>query len=198
MIGCKSSDSSKTDPNAVKDVFKRYQTAITNNDGEAAVKLLDQRTVNWYSQSLKDAIEIPRDELERLIFLRKLMVLKLRHHYSLDQLKSFDGKAIIIDAVEKGWMNKAVVSDLKITKVTFEDHAAQAYVSSVKSTPMFHFRYQHNEWKLALWKLLYVTNKHLEEIVKESGMSEEEYILLSLEAEAGFKVDATILNGPRI
>ena len=72
---------------AVEDLFTEYQTAIELKQYGKAAGLIDQKSVEYYNQVIKLALETERKKLGEVNFNSKLMALALRQNYSKKQLK---------------------------------------------------------------------------------------------------------------
>ncbi|MBL8799407.1 MAG: hypothetical protein JNM56_36325, partial [Planctomycetia bacterium] len=93
------------DQAAMRGLLEQYRKALGAADGEAFVKILDSKTVQWHAEAAKEAETATKAELAKLGLLRRLMVLRLRHEYKKDALAKLSGPEVIVTAVKKGWIN---------------------------------------------------------------------------------------------
>ena len=76
----------------VHESFEYYRTAILSEDGETAVQYLNQASINYYDDMLKDALYLKESEFEERTILDKLMILRLRMNFSAKELKNMNGR----------------------------------------------------------------------------------------------------------
>ena len=74
---------------AVEDLFEEYKAAIEQKQYGKAAGLIDQKSVEYYNQVIKLALERERKQLGEVNFNSKLMALALRQNYSKKELKDF-------------------------------------------------------------------------------------------------------------
>ena len=84
----------------VEDLFVAYQDAIQKGQFGKAASFIDQKSVEYYNQIKKLALESERKKLGEVNFNSKLMALALRQEFSKKQLKDLTGEQVFAFAAE--------------------------------------------------------------------------------------------------
>lgn len=186
-----SSASAMADEEAkVQQAFQTYRKALLDQNGKAAWEVVDSHTQEYYEDIAKDCLSLKREDLVRLDMLTKFMILRIRLEFREEQLKTFNGAKIFILGVEKGWISKSTVQQLKrMDKVTIDRNFAQGYIAQAPDIPVFYFIREEDGWKVALWQSFEIGNISLRQMAKENGMSEDEYIKAMLEQVSKYQVE---------
>jgi hypothetical protein len=180
----------------VLQAFAACQSALLAEDGLAALNLVDMKTVQWYQDALDHALTMPRSELDRLTFSHKYIILRLRHELSQAELEASSGEEIFVRAVNRGWIDRASVENVELGQVQVQGGEAWISLQLAPEQPAFQLVKEYGQWKVALYKLLPLADSAIEQIVAESGLAEDEFIVLALEAATGLRVDEGIFDGP--
>lgn len=104
----------------VEDLFTEYKTAIEQKQYGKASSLIDQKSVEYYNQVIKLALETERKKLGAVNFNSKLMALALRQNYSKKQLKDLTGEQVFAFAAENHLNPMDSISQYTIAKTVME------------------------------------------------------------------------------
>ncbi|MCL2328529.1 MAG: hypothetical protein FWC39_08470 [Bacteroidetes bacterium] len=169
--------------------FENYKAAILNDKGEDAIKFIDSRTIKYYSDMLELVKTADSTKIETLSILDKLMVFTIRHQTSQEDILSFDGKSLLIYAIESGMVGKNSVANNSIGEVTINNNFAKGqFITNKQKTPFyFHFYKEDNQWKIDLTSIFPVSVAAFEQVANESEMNQNEYLFLLLEMISGTK-----------
>jgi len=180
----------------VLNAFENYKTAILNNEGGDAIKFIDSRTIKYYSDMLELVKTADSKQIETLSILDKMMVLIIRHRCSKEEILNFNGKSLVIYAIESGMIGKNSVTNLSIGSIVVDKNFAKGQVvSSGQKMPLYmHFYKEDNQWKIDLTSLFLISNLALKKMADESGMNQNEYIFSLLEIISGKKPSGEILK----
>lgn len=74
----------------VHEAFEAYCTAVLADDGEKAVEYLNQGTIKYYDDILKDALYLNESEFEQKTIMDRMMILRLRMNFTEEELKNMD------------------------------------------------------------------------------------------------------------
>jgi hypothetical protein len=190
----------------VLQAFAAYQSALLAGDSLAALNMVDMETVQWYQDVLDQALNAPRSELNQFTFSRKYTVLRVRHELSREELEAASGEEIFVRAVNQGWIDRASVENVKLGQVQVQDGtatisaqlAAQLASQLAPEQPVFQLVKEYGQWRMALYKQLPPVDAAIEQMIAESGLSENEFIVLALEAATGLQAHESIFEGPRV
>ncbi len=179
----------KSESNLVRKSFEDYKTAILNDEGGQAVQFVDSRTIAYYSKMLDLVKTADSGKVNSLSILDKLMVLAVRHRTGKADILSFDGRALFVHAIKSGMVGKSSVADNSIGEVTINGHFAKGqFLYKGQKTPIFfHFYKEQEQWKVDLTSIFGVSTVAFENMAKESGETENDYILHLLEMISGEK-----------
>ncbi len=182
------------DKKLISNVFNNYKTAILNDKGEEAVKYVDQRTIKYYNDMLDLVKNADSAKVEKLSMLDKLMVLAIRHRTSKEEILKFEGRSLLIYAINSGMVGKNSVSNQNVGDITINDSFAKGqFISSGQKTPFFfHFYKANSEWKIDLTSLFPISNMALKKMVETYGANETSYILSMLKMVTGKEPDSKI------
>ena len=78
----------------VEDLFDAYKVAIEQEQYEKAATLIDQKSVEYYNQVIKLALETERTKLGAVNFNSKLMALAVRQEFSKKEIKDLTGEEV--------------------------------------------------------------------------------------------------------
>lgn len=175
--------------NLVKQSFSAYKSAILNDNGEDAAKLVDSRTIKYYGDMLDLVKNADSASVDSLAIMDKLIVFLIRLKASREEISSFNGQKLFAYAVNSGMVGKNSVSNNSSGPITIDKNFAKSQlVVNGKSQPLyFHFYKEDNQWKMDLTSLFPMTNRAFQNMADESGENTNEYLLSLLE----------ILNGKK-
>jgi hypothetical protein len=181
-------------PEAVRAVFVGYKSAILNSRGDEAISYLARPTIDQYEKYRILALTAPEDELRGEGFMTRMQVLMLRQRVPLEKLEAMDGHALLVHAVNEGWIGKNSVSGVELGEVQINENFAAAGVllAGAPSPQVFQFMGEEGTWKLDLLFTLKAAEPALRQKAKEAGMEEDQMILLLLETVSGRRADPNI------
>lgn len=189
--------SGQSDNERIAEVFQKYRTSLLADDGQAAWSVVDAHTQEYYAEALHDALSMPKADLDRLDFLHKFMILRLRHEFRKPELQRFTGEKIFVLGVTNGWISKATVQNLKpFHQIVVDGNYATAYIREAPDVPLFHFIKEKTGWKLALTKTFEFASSTMDQARQQSGLSERDYIIALLKAVSKYRFDEAIFEGP--
>lgn len=169
----------KKDISAIQASFGKYKTAVLNDRGEEALKYVDSRTIVYYAKISEAVKNADSTDLEKLSLIDKMTVLLFRHRAPAEQLLSYDGEGLFVYAIGEGMVSKNSVASSSLKKITIDDNFAKAqFVSDGEPTPYyFHFYKENGAWRLDLTSLIKIGALAIEQLVAQSDMEENEFIL---------------------
>lgn len=184
---------------AVRDSFLDYKASILAGDGAAAAALVTQRTHALYRGFADGALTLDKPGLDGLPVMDRMSVLQLRHQMTRQQLESMSGSEIVAYAVDHGWIGKDGAARLQVGHFTVDGSSATAPIlgGDGKET-LLRMRFTREEgiWRLDLVELMALTRVAVVQAIRQTGMTEDEFILFALEAASGRKPGPEIWNPP--
>lgn len=187
----------ETDKAAIEKTFLQYREALLKGDGVEAAKLVDSQTIAMYDEALTNAMKMSRRNLARLDFFSKFIVLRLRHEFNKSELEKMTGRELFVIGVERGWISKSIVSNVKqLAKIKVDLYKASASFPQAPNVMALVFLNESGQWKLALWQLYEFINIAMKDEIAKSGLTEDQFIINALGPISSKKVDERILEGP--
>ncbi len=189
--GCQPSDTPEAA--AVRTCFNDYLTAIGNKDGKAAVAIVDSRTVTYYDTILDHALKSKSDVVRGLPILDKTMVLMLRSRVPADELRKMDARAVFIHTVDEGWVaTDRTIFDIGQIDVNGDRAFGQHLMRGQETPYKCRFVKEDGKWKIDITSLYSSGEAEFEKAIKESQMSEDDFLTRVLSMTAKKPVDASI------
>jgi len=183
----------------VREAFLGYRTAILTGDGETAAELVTERTRTLYREFADDALTLDKPGLDGLHVMDRISVMQLRHQMTRQQLESMNGGEIVAYAVDHGWIGKDGAARLQIGNFTVEGDSASAPIlgGDGKETLLrMRFAREQGLWRLDLVEMMALTRVAIAQAIRQTGLTEDEFILFALEATSGRKPGPEIWSPP--
>lgn len=170
--------SAQKDEDRIKTAFESYKTAIMADNGVEASKYLDSHTYQYFAQLLNHIRSSDSLTLESLSVSDKFAVLMIRHIATKKEILGFTNKGILVYALNHGMSGKNTLEGMTPGKVTIRNGVAKiALLKNRKKTDQeFHFNLENGEWKIDLTKMIAGTEKEFNQLLKETGKEENEFI----------------------
>jgi len=184
---------------AVRDSFLGYKSAILTGDGETAAELVTERTHALYRGFADSALTLDKPGLDALHVMDRMSVMQLRHQLNRRQLESMSGEEIVAYAVDHGWIGKDGAARLQVGDFTVDGDFATAPIlgGDGKETLLrMRFAREGGVWRLDLVEMMALTRVAIAQAIRQTGMSEDAFILVFLEAASGRKPDPDIWSPP--
>jgi len=182
------------EPEAVSESFQSYKSAILDQKGESAVRLVTKRTVEEYQKYVDWALSADRKTLESLSFINRFQTFLLKHRIPLDTLKKLNGRSTFVYAVDRDWIGKNGVIRTTLGEIDVADKRANAEViiGGQKVPNRFQFIKEEGIWKFDLIQVMRDTDQALKVAAKQKGLSENEFMFSLIETISGKKVNDSI------
>ena len=189
VIACSSSNSSENntqEQDLVKAAFEGYKAAILKDAGNEAVQFLDSKTIQYYSELLETVLNADSAKVSSLNIMDKLQTLTVRALVDKEKLLSFDGKQLLAHTIEIGMTSKSVAGSQLENIVIDKDFAKGQFSANGEEAPVyFSFHKEEGDWKLDLTSIFHLSTTVFQQMIKESGQNENEFIISILEPLVG-------------
>lgn len=182
----------------IRAVFAGYRTALLARDGESAVNLLSQSTIDYYGEMQQLALYGSRETVQSLSLVNQMQVLLLRLRLEPARLKGMSPRQLMVHAVDQGWIGENSVLKTRIGPVSVEGRVAiaNAIVDGQTSALTFRFVNEAKGWHLDLVPTVQASNAALQLAAKQRGVSELDFISLLVESAVGRKVGPSVWQPP--
>ena len=176
--GCKKDKADSVEQAAVRKCFADYKAALLAEDGAKAKSLVDKGTLEYYGKMKKLALEATATETRKLKVVDKIIVLLQRHMIPIEKLQKMTGEDLFVHGVDQGWIGREAMLSNDIGDVTVNGSSASGvHIVNGKETPLhWDFRLEDDQWKIDLLPLMPHGEKAVNELIKDSGFSEEDFL----------------------
>jgi hypothetical protein len=174
---------SNDDMVAVEANFNAYKTALINNQGSEAAKLITSRSISYYESIREQALEASEAEVRSLSLPDKILVLSTRHRIASAKLLEMNGAELFAYGTEEGWTDISRMEKSEIDNISVQDDRAIGYIvfdGQQTDVPYYYIK-EDGIWKFALWVQAQSSEEVLEEGIKYLGVTEDEYLMMLLE-----------------
>jgi hypothetical protein len=178
---------------AIKACYAAYEQAVLDQDGKAAVNCIATPSIEYSENLRKLTLTADKKTVQGLSIFQKLSVLRCRLQVPVAELQKMTGKDFFAYGIAKGWTDKDSVAKNDIGKISVSGTTAKAFHVYVgRPTPFqWTFRKEKDEWKLDIYAAAFIEIA-LKQVVKQSGQSEDEFLVTLIELVAEEKVDESI------
>lgn len=104
----------------VEDLFENYKVAVQQRDFEQAASMIDRKSVEYYNQIIKLALETERKKLGAVNFNSKLVALALRQEFSKKEIKDLTGEEVFAFAGKNHLNPMDSIGQFTIAKTVME------------------------------------------------------------------------------
>jgi len=172
--------------------FERYKKAALAGEGAAAAQELDSNTVHYYADLRTAALSAP--DIHGMPPTDKLIIVRMRHELSPDQLAAFDGRSVLGYIIGKRWINSAQIGSGEIGKVTVTGSRADAelLMNGKPTAEPLVYRKEKAGWRLDLTAKSEMMKKSFAALVERMKLPEDEVILKMVKDATGRPVPVTV------
>ena len=182
----------------VQQCFDNYKAAILEGRGEDAARLISQSTEDYYTKMRKVTLNADSAEVSGMGLIDKLLVLIARLKVSRSEMEAMDGIGFFVYAVDEGMVGKESVINLELGNVEVTGNSATGQITvNGQATPLSFTFYREGPWKLDLTSIFDGTSAALNQMVQQSGMAENAFIMLTLQGLTGTYPDPDIWHPDR-
>jgi hypothetical protein len=181
----------------VTEAFNGYKSSILNDKGDDAVYYVDTNTIKYYEKVLELAKNADRKEMASLSLFDKFMVIIIRYRVTKEDIFSFDGKKLLIYAINNGMVGKDSVVDNSMGEVVLINEnlaKGEMLVHGKKGYIYIYFHRENGAWKIDLTSIIDVAGIALKKTMEDSGQTEDDFIFSIIELSFGKKPDSNIWN----
>ncbi len=184
----------KKEEKLVRETFENYKYALLNDKGEDAAKIVDSRTIKYYSDLQELVRNADSFQVESLSLLDKYIVFSIRHRATKTEILSFGQNGLLVYSINSGMVSKNSVVNSSVGEVTVDrDFAKGQILANGKKAPFyFNFYKEEGHWKINLTSLYSMSTMAFKKMVDDSGQTENEFLFTLLELMNGKKPGAEI------
>jgi len=133
----------------ILDVFDAYNAALNNNDGAAAIALIDDKYFEDFQHMLIAARSAKREQVFRMRPSERSRIATMRNRLSYEELKTLDARGAIKTLIDRG-SERSSGLDITLGKIKFKRPRATAplIVEGFETKHILEFVQADNVWKL--------------------------------------------------
>lgn len=178
--------------------FDDYKAALQGDRGAEAAAFLSRSTVDYYEKVRDLALYATREELKPQSHVDVLQAMVLRSRIPAAEMRLMDGRALLVRAIDNGWVGKENFEPFSVAAVRVDGDKAVADMAPAAGTPTtpLDFVREGGEWLIDLVGLLQSTNQMFDMLITTQQLDREAFVLTVLSSLDGKPVDATVWNPP--
>ena len=178
----------------VREAFEAYRVAILNRDADSAHQKIDSNTKKYYAQMLQSALTDNKEKVKAKPILDQLIILRSRHQIPSAELPSMDGESFFKYAVNRGWIDPSSVRQAQLAEVEILGNTATTKIAkNGQAAPFgFDFNQEMDGWKIDLTSILAISEGAMQQLIRESGMSQTEFVIFLVESVSGSEVQDSV------
>ncbi|GLB53919.1 hypothetical protein NBRC110019_29600 [Neptunitalea chrysea] len=183
------------DEQQIRQVFTAYKEAVTNKDGITAYSLINQKTTSFYQRVWDDCKKADSITVSKYPFEEKLWVLTSRHLIPEDLANQLTVKEVFCFLLRKNWIHKEDLSMLEIGEMEIDGAFAIAQMQYNGADIPYFFQFEkegNGHWKVNLIEMLEAAGRNVEAIIAAGNLSENKFIIESIEKISGKKTNKKI------
>jgi hypothetical protein len=163
----------------IRSIFDVYTSAILNDQPEEALNAIDNKTIDYYKNILAEVKNADSSKISAMSLIDKITVLGVRARATKQEILDMKGSDVFIFAIKNGMVGKNSVVNNSVGDIIIDKNFAKGelLVNGKKTPVFFHFYKENDGWKLNLTELFSLGNVSLKQLVKESGKTENEYLI---------------------
>jgi len=179
---------------SVAQIWEAYRSAVLKADGKTAVDCVSSNTIELYQEYRDLAVSGDKKSIESQSMVNRMQILLMRHRIDPKLLRAMDGAAVFAHAVDKNWIGKNGVIRAGLEDISVSGSRATAKVTADgKSTgEHFHFVKEAESWKYDLGPTIKGADQALQQLARQKGLSDNEYIFSMISSLSGRKVTEAI------
>lgn len=173
----------QSNANDIQKCFKAYKAAIIEGRGSDAAELVDNNTLDYYARMLEMSIYADSATVQEVSMIDKMTIFTTRHRIPKDTLLTMNGRTFFIYAINSGMVGKNSVVSLDLGEIDISGQFAKGQiVSAGQASPLsFDFNRENEEWKMDITSIFPASEMTLNQMLKQNGLEENEYIFQMLQ-----------------
>ena len=189
-----------SEENIIRDTLTKYQNALLESKGDTACSLLTKNSLDDYTRAKSAALTMPSEKLSKLPMIEQILAVRLRLSLPFAELSELSALKICEFGVNNGLTSKDPLSKLKMGKLSLSGTKARGNIISGgkeltgENYPAFYFELENSAWKVSLVEISRLAESGIKQVIKDSQMSQEEFLLFSLSSVTGRSVTADVFN----
>jgi hypothetical protein len=153
VLVCSFAHATPTSPDALRQLYADYNTALLNKDGPKAAAFLHSNIVNVYGEALQLAKAATKDQLQGVPAHQKLIALYLRAAAAREDIAAMnEAPDVVAFMVRKGALRSDAQMSTDLRDFTFQGDEAFAslYASGRNTNLRLRFAKEAGAWKIDL------------------------------------------------
>ncbi len=184
IFSCKPEPAKKaTDAELIKECYSKYQEGLLQGKGTNVMGQVSKVSLDYYSEILRYAKGADSTAIVQSALTEKFTILLARQKIDSEMLVNMSDESFFIYVVEQGMIGKSSVDGLELGDVFVDGNTAKGAII-IKGVPQkyqFNFMKEGEDWKIDLINLMTISSDGLRAQISESPISEDEYILKTVE-----------------
>ncbi len=187
---------SQSEEEKVKQTFNSYKKAILSDKGNEAVNYIDSKTLNYYNSTLTKVKNADSLALINMNRLDRFTVLAFRYKASKEEILGFNARSLLVYAINSGMVGKNSVTNNTIGPVNINGNTATGQLMVNDNATPFQLRFnkESGQWKVDITSAFPIAEAAFENMMKNSTMDENMFLMMILSMMSGDKPKNNIWN----
>ena len=199
LLGMGSCQTTEREKAAIKSSFEKYKQAILAEDYSKVVDCLDHRTLSYYEDLRRQALEADSPTVAALPVLDEIMVLYVRALATREALDKLDSSTFLQFIFKNGLLEKKNFLGVELGAVKLEKQFAVAEILTAtiqrdlasdriqnrEGIPTLEFYKEAGTWKLSLVALMQDLNRYMSAAFAEKGFTKNEFVKKAVKEQTG-------------
>lgn len=151
----------KSDETTIKKVLANYQQVATRNKGIKAIRYIDQKSLNYYTDLLDMALYTDSNSIKNLSAVDRIMIGMIRDLNSDAVLSDLNGSMLYTQMVDNRSIGPESLKNFQIISIDIQDGMASAKVrvGQKESKLPLEFYFEEEQWKINLPSAFSILNE---------------------------------------
>ncbi len=180
----------------------RYFDAVVTQNGEDVASFMTAETFDWWTETIRKATVLKKDEVQKLSLYEQHSLLFLRLRFSSAELKSIDGRTYINRSYSQGWnssqalrkVREAFPRCIKRWDIEGANATLQLFYNGQPVPGAMKFKKETTGWKMDGIDQMRLIEERMKEVCRSSGLSVEAFVELMVSKSIGRPFPPEIWN----
>lgn len=196
LTGCQPAGSRAAALTEIRSVFTEFQQALAAKDGEGVLKTLTDSSVQKYEKLRTSALHASEETLKNMELIEQAEILKLRHSFTADELKTMNGEDLLVRLIEEGSLSSGLIARARLGEAVFQEDRClpKVYDGGSPTKVRLEFRPEKDGWKLHLPSADVASAEAIRTLMEREDLNREQVLLKIMKDLTGSDDDRSLLK----
>lgn len=173
----------------IPEVYESYVQALLSSNGNAAIPLVTQGTLDYYGEMRDLALYASEEKVRALPWVDKAVVLRLRHEINPMVLKNMTSKELFALGISEGWTDPRGMQGTVIRDVEINNRVGYGIAYKNKQKIPLRFKKESEKWKFDAIYLIrtigLAADEQVKKLAEQNDMTLDELTIQLTEGASG-------------